>query len=44
MEQLQTELGDVPSGALPAPSHQDLATLTDGERVDGYYAVRDRSR
>ena len=44
MEQLQSELGDVASGALPAPSHQDLATLADGDRVDGCYAVRERSR
>ncbi len=44
MEQLQSQLGDVASGAFPAPSHQDLASLADGDRVDGCYAVRDRSR
>jgi 3'-5' exoribonuclease len=44
MEQLQSQLGDIATGGFPAPAHQDLATLADGDRVDGCYAVRDRSR
>ncbi len=44
MEQLQSQLGDIAPGGFPAPAHQDLATLADGDRVDGCYAVRDRSR
>jgi len=44
MEQLQSELGDVAPGAFSAPAHQALAGLADGDRVEGCYAVRDRSR
>lgn len=40
----QPELGQVPAPEREAEGHQDLATLRDGERVDGVYAVRDRSR
>jgi 3'-5' exoribonuclease len=31
-------------GAGAAVEHRDLASLEDGERIDGYYVVRDRSR
>jgi 3'-5' exoribonuclease len=31
-------------GATGAPEHRDLAALADGDRVDGVYVVRDRSR
>jgi len=44
MEQLQSQLGDIGGGDFPAPTHQDLSTLADGDRVEGCYAVRDRSR
>jgi 3'-5' exoribonuclease len=36
----QPQLGE----AAAAPAHRELATLADGERVDGVYVVRDRSR
>ena len=39
MEQ-QPQLGE----AVAGPAHRELATLADGERVDGVYVVRDRSR
>jgi len=44
MDPLQSELGEVAPDAFAAPAHQDLASLGDGDRVDGHYAVRDRSR
>ena len=39
MEQ-QPQLGE----AVAGPAHRELAALADGERVDGVYVVRDRSR
>ncbi len=39
MEQ-QPQLGE----AVAGPAHRELATLADGDRVDGVYVVRDRSR
>ncbi len=46
MEAQQAELGGLreagAGGAVPA--HRELATLSDGERIEGCYIVRDRSR
>ena len=39
MEQ-QPQLGEAAAG----PAHRELAALADGDRVDGVYVVRDRSR
>jgi len=44
MEPLQAELGETAPEAVPAPAHQALAALADGDRVECCYAVRDRSR
>ncbi len=43
MEAQQAQLGQVPP-APPRPVHRELAGLLDGERVEGCYVVRDRSR
>jgi 3'-5' exoribonuclease len=43
MDPLQSELGELPADG-PAPAHQDLRGLADGDRVESSYAVRDRSR
>ena len=43
MDGLQPQLGEVaPEGALR--THRELNGLADGERIDCYYVVRDRSR
>ncbi|MBK5115941.1 MAG: HD domain-containing protein [Thermoleophilia bacterium] len=39
----QPQLGQEPT-APGLCAHQELCTLTDGERIDGVYVVRDRSR
>src|SRR5688572_19367924 len=39
----QPQLGQAPAGAVTTP-HQELLSLSDGERVDCVYVVRDRSR
>ena len=39
----QPKLGEAPTAAGSTP-HQGLASLSDGERIDAVYAVRDRSR
>ena len=50
MEAQQAQLGEVPQvgragepEAVP-PLHRELAGLSDGERIEGFYIVRDRSR
>lgn len=35
---------EVPEAAPEPPEHRQLASLADGERVDGHYVIRDRSR
>lgn len=40
----QPELGQKPSPASRGGPHQDLGALSDGERVDSCYVVRERSR
>ena len=47
MEAQQAQLGEAPIAAPqdpPASAHRRLAALVDGERVEGFYVVRDRSR
>ncbi len=48
MNPLQAELGQVGeaaiSGALVGSRHQELVTLSDGDRVESEYVVRERSR
>jgi 3'-5' exoribonuclease len=47
MEAQQAQLGETTIEAaedLPRTAHRRLAALVDGERVDGCYVVRDRSR
>ena len=44
MDQLQSQLGELTGEELPPPAHQHLNGLADGDRVEGCYAVRDRSR
>ena len=39
----QPQLGQAPA-AGSRPAHQDLKQLSDGDRVDSFYVVRDRSR
>ncbi|MBA2522888.1 MAG: HD domain-containing protein [Solirubrobacterales bacterium] len=43
MEQLQAQLEETPLEEAP-PAHRELSTLTDGERIECCYVVRDRSR
>ncbi|MEZ5061859.1 MAG: HD domain-containing protein [Solirubrobacterales bacterium] len=50
MEAQQAKLGEAPQVApapepeAATPAHLELATLGDGDRVEGHYIVRDRSR
>lgn len=44
MEPMQSQLGEVAPEAFTPPAHQALTDLSDGDRVDGHYVVRDRSR
>lgn len=44
MEPLQSQLADIAGEALEPAAHQELVSLADGERVEGCYAVRERSR
>ncbi len=40
----QPQLGELPIREQPRSEHRDLGSLVDGERVEGHYVVRDRSR
>jgi 3'-5' exoribonuclease len=41
---LQPQLSEVGGRKAARPPHQELRALADGDRVDGFYAVRERSR
>jgi 3'-5' exoribonuclease len=44
MEPRQSQLADLAGNGCDPPAHQELAGLADGDRVECFYAVRERSR